>query len=196
MTKPTLYFDTNVISAYWYTGGDVAMVARRMHTREWWDSERKHFSLWTSTFAEIELQAGEFRRQHECLKMIRRLRYLTVTNAAKALMDEILERGLVLRGPPGNLHFPKHRLSLNLELCSHGERQCSPSRKIDLANPFAGGTMNDPILDEIARVRQELVKKHGGIDGYFRHVQELDRARRRKQKRKKASRKQKTKASR
>jgi hypothetical protein len=24
--------------------------------------------------------------------------------------------------------------------------------------------MSDPILDEIARVRQELVKKHGGID--------------------------------
>ena len=38
--------------------------------------------------------------------------------------------------------------------------------------------MADPILDEIWRVRQELVKKHGGIDGYFRHIQKLDRARR------------------
>jgi hypothetical protein len=40
--------------------------------------------------------------------------------------------------------------------------------------------MSDPILDEIARVRQELVKKHGGVDGYFRHIQKLDRARRKK----------------
>jgi hypothetical protein len=42
--------------------------------------------------------------------------------------------------------------------------------------------MSDPILVEIARVRQELVKKHGGIDGYFRHIQKLDRARRKKRK--------------
>lgn len=55
--------------------------------------------------------------------------------------------------------------------------------------------MVDPILDEIARVRQELIKKHGGIHGWVRHVQELDRARRKKQKRKKASGKRKAKAS-
>lgn len=42
--------------------------------------------------------------------------------------------------------------------------------------------MSDPILDEIARVRQELVKKHGGLDGYIRYVQKLDRARRKKRK--------------
>lgn len=40
--------------------------------------------------------------------------------------------------------------------------------------------MSDPILDEIARVRQELIKKHGGIEGYIRHVRELDRAHRKK----------------
>jgi hypothetical protein len=42
--------------------------------------------------------------------------------------------------------------------------------------------MSDPILDEIARVRQELVKKHGGVEGYFQHIQKLDRARRTKRK--------------
>jgi len=36
--------------------------------------------------------------------------------------------------------------------------------------------MNDPILDEIQRVRQELIEKHGGPDGYFKYVQKLDRA--------------------
>jgi hypothetical protein len=102
MKKPTLYFDTSVISAYWYEGADVAMLARRMHTREWWDSERKQFSLWASTFGEAELQAGHFPRQRECLKMIRRIRYLTVTNSVKDLMDEILERGLVPETKPGD----------------------------------------------------------------------------------------------
>ena len=43
--------------------------------------------------------------------------------------------------------------------------------------------MSDPILEEIWRVREELIKKHGGIDGYFKYVQKLDRARRRKSKR-------------
>jgi hypothetical protein len=40
--------------------------------------------------------------------------------------------------------------------------------------------MDDPILDEIWRVRQELVKKHGGLEGYLDYIQKLDRARRRK----------------
>jgi hypothetical protein len=34
--------------------------------------------------------------------------------------------------------------------------------------------MYDPILEEIRRVREELVKKHGGFDGYFKYVQKLD----------------------
>jgi hypothetical protein len=38
--------------------------------------------------------------------------------------------------------------------------------------------MRDPILEEIWRVREELVKKHGGFDGYFKYVQKLDRAHR------------------
>ena len=42
--------------------------------------------------------------------------------------------------------------------------------------------MPDPILDEIRRVREELIKKHGGIDGYFQYVEKLDRARRRREK--------------
>jgi hypothetical protein len=93
--KPTLYFDTSIISAYWYEGGDVAMLARRMYTREWWDAERKHFSLWASLFGEAELRAGEYPKQGNCVKMIRRLPYLAVTNEVTDLIDELVERGLV-----------------------------------------------------------------------------------------------------
>jgi hypothetical protein len=56
-----------------------------------------------------------------------------------------------------------------------------------------GGNENDgdPILDEIWRVREELHKKHGGLEGYIRYIQKLDRARqnRLKKKAKKKSRK-------
>jgi hypothetical protein len=43
--------------------------------------------------------------------------------------------------------------------------------------------MADPILDEIWRVREELVRKHGGFDGYFKYLQKLDRAHRQRAKR-------------
>jgi predicted nucleic acid-binding protein len=102
MKKPTLYFDTNIFSAYWYSGDDVAMLARRMHTREWWDSERKHFSLWASAFGEMELRAGQYPRQLKCLSMHRRLRYLPITNPVTDLMAELLERGLVPESKPGD----------------------------------------------------------------------------------------------
>ena len=48
--------------------------------------------------------------------------------------------------------------------------------------------MTDPILEAIWRVRAELLKQHGGVAGYIRYVQKLDRARRRRQSGKKARR--------
>lgn len=102
MNKPSLYFDTSIISAYWYEGADVAMLARRMYTREWWDAERKQFNLWASAFGEAELRAGHYPRRRECLKMISRLRYLPVTKSATDLIDKLLERGLVPETKPGD----------------------------------------------------------------------------------------------
>jgi hypothetical protein len=46
--------------------------------------------------------------------------------------------------------------------------------------------MNDPMLEEIWRVREELIKRHGGVHGYLRFLRELDRERVRKAKRRRA----------
>ena len=43
--------------------------------------------------------------------------------------------------------------------------------------------MTDPILEEVRRVREELFKRYGGVDGLFKHLQAMDRARARKAKR-------------
>jgi hypothetical protein len=43
--------------------------------------------------------------------------------------------------------------------------------------------MNDPILEEVWRVRQELIKQHGGVAGYFRHVEKIERAHRKRRRR-------------
>lgn len=95
MTKPTVYLDTSTISAYWYEGSDVALLARRFHTREWWAMERKHFRVCASEFVESELRAGKFSRQRDCLQMVRRLAYLAPTASFRQMLDAILARRIV-----------------------------------------------------------------------------------------------------
>lgn len=41
----------------------------------------------------------------------------------------------------------------------------------------------DVIVDEVRRIRNELVQRHGGLDGWIKHLQAMDRMRRRKPKR-------------
>lgn len=42
--------------------------------------------------------------------------------------------------------------------------------------------MNDPNVDEVRRVRDELVKKYGGLEGWIEHLQLQERTRKRKAK--------------
>jgi len=41
----------------------------------------------------------------------------------------------------------------------------------------------DVIVDEVRRVREQLVKRYGGLDGWIEHLQAMDRERARKAKR-------------
>ena len=100
--KPTIYLDTNIISAYWHEGRDVAAGACRIHTREWWKLERLYFSVFVSATTINELQAGSFRRQSDCLKTARSLRRLAMTGNAKHVLNEILEAGLIPETKPGD----------------------------------------------------------------------------------------------
>jgi hypothetical protein len=34
--------------------------------------------------------------------------------------------------------------------------------------------MNDPIVDEIHKIREELLAEYGGMDGYMRHLEDLN----------------------
>jgi hypothetical protein len=56
-----------------------------------------------------------------------------------------------------------------------GVDSASPLRTVNLEESVI---VPDAILDEIWRVRQELVKQHGGLDGYFQYIQKLDRTHR------------------
>jgi hypothetical protein len=90
MPKPTVYLDTNIFSAYWYDGADVAVAAQRFHTSQWWNLERKHFSVYVSPSTIAGLRTGSFRRQADCLKMALGLPRLPMTQATRDILDVLL----------------------------------------------------------------------------------------------------------
>jgi hypothetical protein len=137
MKKPNIYFDTSVISAFWYEGGDVAMLARRLRTREWWEFERGHFHSRASEFCE----AGIFPRQPECLKMVRRIRYLRVTSAVHALADAILANRLV----PNNKIADAGHLAIS---AVHGVDYLLTWNYSHMANPIVQSKF-DALCDEM-----------------------------------------------
>lgn len=102
MPKPSVYLDTNIISAYWYEGDDVMSVARRIQTREWWESERLHFQLWVSITTLNELQAGKFPRQTDCVRTARRVSRLPINKATYAVSRELLKTGMLPSSKPGD----------------------------------------------------------------------------------------------
>jgi hypothetical protein len=102
MPKPTVYLDTSIISAHWYDGSDVAMLARQLKTRDWWIAEREHFNSVSSAFTEAELRAGVFPRQAECVRMIRRLPYIRMTQAARLFIQELIGAKVVPSNKPAD----------------------------------------------------------------------------------------------
>jgi predicted nucleic acid-binding protein len=100
LKKPTVYLDTNVISAYCYRGGDHTALARRAVTRDWWENEREHFDVRASAVTEDELAAGRYARQSECLGLVRRLRYLTINVESRRFAEHLVEAGVVPREKP------------------------------------------------------------------------------------------------
>ncbi len=80
MKKPTIYLDTNIVSALHYDGTDINTLSRRMATRDWWEGEHEHFSIWVSSLTEIKLAQGVYRQQADCLRFVRRLKCTPQSN--------------------------------------------------------------------------------------------------------------------
>jgi hypothetical protein len=102
MKKPSVYLDTSIISAYWYEGSDVASLARRVKTREWWEQESEHFSVWVAAVTLDELSAGRFPRPSDCLTMARRLRRLPTTALVRQIVADLFGKGVIPRTKPGD----------------------------------------------------------------------------------------------
>ena len=132
MKKPTVYLDTTIISAYWYQGADVASLARRSKTREWWEAESYHFSLWVSATTVNELRAGRFPRQPDCLRMVRRLRRLPVDRATDELAEDFLAERIIPATKRGD--------ALQMAVCT--------ARSIDYLLTWNYAHLANPIVQE------------------------------------------------
>lgn len=62
-----------------------------MATREWWDSERRHFRIMASSFTELELAGGYYSGQADCVRFVRHLPYVPITTVVRNLADQHLE---------------------------------------------------------------------------------------------------------
>ena len=145
MKKPTVYLDTTIISAYWFEGADVASLARRLKTREWWDIERLHFSLWSSGLPAI-LELRSF--------------------------------GQSGRSGTARRDLPQAGVACSAVGDARVDSQGKPRRN----NSETKTMMEDPIVDMVDRASEELIKRCGGVEGWIKHLQALDRARVRKRK--------------
>ena len=106
MSKPTVYLDTNIISAYHYEGGDYTGLARRTLTRDWWKYERREFSVWASAVTEDELAAGVYRHQADCVRLVRKLPFLSATSDVREIANRLVELGIVPAEKPSDaLHM-------------------------------------------------------------------------------------------
>lgn len=76
-TKPSVFVDTNVYSSLYYMGGDVRSLSRKLSTLDWWDTERLHFRLVTSSATETELRAGVYKGQSRACTEVRKAKYLS-----------------------------------------------------------------------------------------------------------------------
>ncbi len=100
--KPTVYLDTTIISSCWYEGSDVLAFGRRLATREWWNTERRHFDLRISAVTEDELRAGHYPRQSEALAMARRLSFLPMLARVWELADRLTKEHVVPENKSGD----------------------------------------------------------------------------------------------
>src|SRR5688572_20499570 len=92
--KTRVYIETTIPSFYFESRPEPEMVARKNSTRQWWDSERSGYDVYTSEAVIQELSTGLYPGQNECLDLISRIPVLGATDqitfAVQAYLDNFI----------------------------------------------------------------------------------------------------------
>jgi predicted nucleic acid-binding protein len=141
MTKPRIYLDTTVPSAYHTTRTDAESVERRTTTRQWWDLAVQSCELVVSPPVLRELNRGRSEMVVRRLKMLEGLGLLIPDDDIEDTAALYVRHRLMPRDPQGD--------ALHLALASHYECDVLVTWNYHhLANPNK--------LDRIARLNGEL----------------------------------------
>ena len=63
---------------------------------------RSFFSILASSFTELELASGHYPQQDDCIRFVRRLKYVPITNAIRTLAEELLTADILPQSKPGD----------------------------------------------------------------------------------------------
>ena len=94
--NPSVYIETTFVSYLTaWPSRDLVRAAQQQTTREWWDTQRQRFSLFTSELVSIECAAGDPAAAAERLAFLASLPVLAATTAATELGSALVTAGAV-----------------------------------------------------------------------------------------------------
>ena len=158
MEKPNAYIETTIPNFYYDTRPDPEMVARRIWTREWWETAHTNYELISSDAVVEELEAGTSDRVPLRVALLKNLRVLKISPAVLATVEVYMRHKMMPANPSGD--------ALHLALASHYECDLIVTwncRHLANANKFAHirkiNTMLGLSVPEIV-TPQELLRRN------------------------------------
>lgn len=101
-----VYIETTIPSFYYEVREEPTMVARRLWTREWFDSVPEFDELVTSAAVLDELERGTFPGREDAVRMVQKLTPLQVSAEVLEIVREYIARKLMPLDPSGDaLHL-------------------------------------------------------------------------------------------
>ncbi len=94
MTK-IVYIETTIPSFYHEIRKEPEMIARRNWTREWWDSQRKHYQLVTSIAVIEELERGDYPNKEQILNLVADIPLLSINKEIHDIVETYIKRKLM-----------------------------------------------------------------------------------------------------
>ena len=73
-----IYIETTIPSFYHEDRIDIAAVARREWTRQWWTDKRQNYDLVTSVAVLNELESGDYPKKENCLRLLSDFSVVTI----------------------------------------------------------------------------------------------------------------------
>jgi len=94
--KPSVYIETTIPSYYVaHESRNIIQLARQQLTKEWWDTRRDNYALFTSQVVLEEISDGDERMARDRILLIEALPLLDVDESVEELAQELLDRRII-----------------------------------------------------------------------------------------------------